>query len=76
MSLSILSMEITGDQLKHACGDLCFFFFFTVLVAEEQAQCFMTANVFERGLDDVSQRPESADLVQLTPVCFICKCGL
>lgn len=73
MSLSILSMESTGDQLKHACRDLCFFF--TVLVAEEQAQCFMTVDVFESGLDDVRQRPEPADLIQLTPVCFICKCG-
>lgn len=75
MSLSILFMEITGDQLKHACRDLCWDFF-TVLVTEEQAQCFMTADVFESGLDDMRQRPESADLIQLTPVCFICKCGL
>lgn len=74
MSVSILSMEITGDQIKHACRDMCCFF--TVLVAEEQAQCFMTADAIESGLDDVRQRPESADLVQLTPVCFICKCGL
>lgn len=75
MSLSILAMEITGDQLKYTCRDL-WFFFLTVLVTEEQAECFMTADVFESGLEDVTQRPQSADLIQLTPVCFICKCGL
>lgn len=53
-----------------------FFFFFTVLITEEQAECFMTADVFKSGLDDVRQRPESTDLIQLTPVCFICKRGL
>lgn len=49
MSVSILSMEITGDQIKHACRDMCCLFFFTVLVAEEQAQCFMTADAIESG---------------------------
>lgn len=40
---------------------------FSVLVTEEQTECFMTAEVFKSGLNNVG--PKSADLTSI--VCFI-----
>lgn len=60
VSLNNHSMKLTRHNFN-ICVFICFF---SVLVTKEQAECFMTAEVFKSG-------PKSADLTII--VCFICK---